>query len=363
VHIYFKTLVLLGSLFSYSSWATTPQLPKGNAAWVYDVNYGASYQGAPAMWADWINQYNSATDDAHLLSTIYTYGGDLEYYPGTTQPYLTSFPAKNQLAAKTYKSVVGVRNVVAVVDGQMNGGQTYSPDLSKLTTAQVQAWADATAALFCTYDFIDGLQIDLEPARAPYIANLMIYLARLSADLMLSTNNCASPNHLNGRSLGAFMSASSATSAVFKALGTNGYVIMSGYDLSDAPAGVPTLPSDYYTQITNQINTLITNAAPSNGSYIIGVPAAASAHEFTQYITAAGAVTFGYPMYSRTQANYVTEAVQACHSLLAGRTNWLGTALWGFSLEMANPPRSRNLFYPATPFEQSGEMNYLRRNL
>ena len=64
--------------------------PRGSAAWVYDVD-----GGAPAMWASDIAAFNVAAEQP--INTIFSYGGDMEYYPGSPSVYNTYFPPENQL--------------------------------------------------------------------------------------------------------------------------------------------------------------------------------------------------------------------------------------------------------------------------
>jgi hypothetical protein len=285
----------------------------------------------------------------------------MEFSANAPNQLITPFPAANQTAAQNYKLVYGIKNVILTVDGQMNGADPSSPDLSKLIPSQVQAWADQVANTYCAYDFVDGLNLDLEPARAPYLNNLLIFLKQLSGDLL--KGSCMNALHPYGRTLGVFVSAAAANSDFYAAIGSNGYAIISGYDLSDNPPGTPTTPSQYGTQIKARVTQVLTQAKPVNGSFIIGIPAAASVHEFTKYVPASGASVTGYPMYSATQPNYVTQAVQATHAVLTGYKGWLGTSLWTFSDKIAVPPSSNNLFYPATAFDQTGEMVYLQTNL
>lgn len=322
-------------------------LPVGNAAWVYDGN----------DWVSTIQYYNGNTIYPHNISTVYSYGGGMTITNGVPN---TSFPVANQQAAAEYKAVYGVKNLVTTIDGEMNGGPS-SPDVSKLSIPQVQAWADSTAKLYCSYDFVDGLQIDLEPAVPPYISNLLVFLKQLSGDLMLSSNKCLNSTHPSGRSVGVFIGAYNTSVALFTALGTNGYVIMSGYDLSGNPPGIATNPTLYATQLKNNIAALIKNAG-TTGHYVIGIPAGASVHEFSQYVPASGATVQGFPQFSLSQPSYLTQALTVINTIKSN-PGYLGTSLWSFNLQMALPYGSKNLYYPATPFQTAGEMQYLQGNL
>ncbi len=322
-------------------------LPKGNAAWVYNGS----------EWVDTIRNYNGNTVYPHNLSTIFSYGGGMSIRNGVPT---TTFPLASQQAAASFKQVYGVKSVVLTIDGAMNGGAN-SPDLSKLSVAQVQAWADSTAKLYCGFDYVDGVQIDLEPAVSPYINNLLVFLKQLSGDLMLSSNHCLNAAHPSGRSLGFFVGAYNTSAALFTALGNNGYVIMSGYDLSGNPPGIATPPATYGAALTRNIAAMVKNAG-STGHYMIGIPAGASVHEFSTYVPASGATVQGFPQFSLSAPSYLTQALSVINSV-KNNTGYLGTSLWSFNLRMALPYGSNNLYYPSTPFQTAGEQQYLQGNL
>ena len=87
-------------------------------------------------------------------------------------------------------------------------------------------------------------------------------------------------------------------------------------------------------------------------------PGAASTHEFANYTTADGVTTAGHP-----QIEYVKAAVRTLESTVGKNPLYLGSALWGFSSEMAYPPHTNNLFTPGTPFVDPMEETWLRSNL
>ena len=120
---------------------TDPGFPIGNAAWVYDTKGGAA-----GMWADSIGSFNSNATACAKVATVYSYGGDMEWYSPAGQVY---FSDQSQQAAAKYAAAPGVDRVIAVVDGRMDGGEDWSPDLSKRTKAEVEAWADTTATVYC----------------------------------------------------------------------------------------------------------------------------------------------------------------------------------------------------------------------
>jgi hypothetical protein len=330
-----------------------PPLPAGAGAWVYDVN-----GGQPAMWADAIAAFNELPGArAHNVSLVFSYGGDMEYYPASPDPYQTYFPAENQQAALAYGRVAGVQHVVLVVDGRMDGGEDYSPDLSKLSAAQLKEWADVTADLYCSFESVDGIQLDLEPFAPPYAANFLVFLAALAADLRSPERNCVSPAHPAGRSISTFMFAESVTPEVWRALGPSGYLSVSGYDLSSAPAGVTDPPASYAAKLAASLAFVAASAKANNGSWLVGIPAAASAHEFETFTFENGTVIAGSP-----QVEYARAALAEL-AKVAGAPGYLGPALWGFASEMAYPPHSHNLFEPSMPFVDAGEEALLAAQL
>eukprot|EP01116_Phalansterium_solitarium_P021604 TRINITY_DN6789_c0_g1_i1.p1 TRINITY_DN6789_c0_g1~~TRINITY_DN6789_c0_g1_i1.p1 ORF type:complete len:354 (+),score=63.25 TRINITY_DN6789_c0_g1_i1:79-1062(+) len=279
--------------------------------------------GNLAMWAGWIGYHNSVARPSSRITTVYTYGGDMEYYAQDRNPYQTYFPPESQLAAQIYKNTTGVEYVIAVIDGRMDGGEDWSPDVSKLTAAQCRLWADRLARLYCSFDFIDGLQVDLEPFSGVYRTNLLVLLSRLANQLQLADNNCVNARFPNGRSLSSFMFASDATPEVFSALGRNSYIAVSGYDLASTGPGVAQTPLQYATALQAVLNTLIANAG-TTGKYTIGVPAAASTHEFSSYIAVSGAATPGYPNFSTTADSYLVRAVLTVEQASASSDDRIG---------------------------------------
>jgi hypothetical protein len=334
--------------FAATGFAAQPPLPPaGASAWVYDDK-----NGPIAMWADEIGMFNDGAKTP--INTIWSYGGDMEYYPREHPPYQTYFDAHAQAAALKYGSTKGVDYVVTVIDGVMNGGESWSPDLSKFNEAQLKEWADVTTTTYCKYDQVDGIQMDLEPFAGKYKAPFLIFLKELASNL----RNCTSARHPMGRSVTTFMFADDVTPEVWSALGPNGYMVVSGYDLASTPAGTPSTVEYFSTRFSQAVDTIVASATANKGSYFIGIPAAASTHEFANLTYANGTIVQGSP-----QIRYVTAALDILAAKAKGKPGYLGPSLWGFSSVMAYPPHSQNLYRPETPFVLAEEAAYLKRNL
>jgi len=107
------------------------------------------------------------------------------------------------------------------------------------------------------------------------------------------------------------------------------------------------------------VDTIVAAANQYNGSFVLGIPAAASTHEFETYNPQGKPAVQGYP-----QLDYVKAALSVIDAKgLLINPRYLGTALWGFSSTMAYPPNSHNTFSPNTPFVDADEEQYLIDNL
>lgn len=325
--------------------------PAGVATWVYDAE-----GGAPAEWAESLAAFNARSESK--INVVFSYGGDMELYPALPQPYQTYFPAANQKAAAMYNATSGIDYVILVIDGVMSGGRSWSPDLSKLNDTQLRDWADEVASLYCSYDIVDGIQMDLEPFAGVYKRPFLVFLAALAANLRSPERGCVNADHPAGRAITTFLFAESVTDDVWLALGENGFLTISGYDLSSAPAGVPSTVAFFRAQLATALTAVAASAARNNGSFFVGVPAAASAHEFERFTLANGTVIDGY-----SQLDYITAALEELAAGAAGKAGYLGPALWAFSPQMEYPPHSSNFFTPGTPFVHPGEESFLATHL
>lgn len=148
---------------------------------------------------------------------------------------------------------------------------------------------------------------------------------------------------------------------MYEALRPNGYVIVSGYDLSRAPPGVLSTPAFYRQQLASAVALAARTAQAAGGAFALGIPGAASTHEFAEYHNAtSGSNVTGHPQLEYLQAalDVVTEA-----GLRATPDTFLGLALWGFCSSIAYPLRSDNTFWPSNPFAPPGQEAFLAAHL
>ena len=114
--------------------------------------------------------------------------------------------------------------------------------------------------------------------------------------------------------------------------------------------------AEYTAALGRSIDTAVASAQASKGSFFLGIPAAASCHEFESYTKADGTVVKG----AARQLDFAKAALDTIAAKgLADSPHFLGPALWGFAEHMAYPPQSANYFTPSSPFVDAGEQAYL----
>lgn len=309
-----------------------------------------------AVWADSIERFNNDSTPCAAISHVFAYGGSIEYYADLSPPWQIYIPDANVRAAQLYARTAGVRSVTLVIDGHANGGDG-GVDLAARTDEELRSWADALAARVCAIDVVvGGLQLDLEPLDWRNLPKFLVFLARLSASLRAPS--CTSTAHPAGRAVSAFGAAGIATRSMWRALGPNGYFVVSGYDLvhADTTAGVASTPAQYAIALEAALDTIVREAGRADGRFMLGIPAAASKLEFARLRHADGTETVGSP-----QEDYVSEALRLIDAKgFDASPRFLGTALWGFAPQIEIPRGSGDLYFPSNPLSSDAMRAFLR---
>jgi hypothetical protein len=357
-----------------------------------------------AHWKKDIEAFNTDTSISDAsISTIYSYGGDVEFWPTGTplDPQACWAPAKdscnytsyydpvNAKAADTYSKAEGVTQIVALMDARLDGwnmitqynnndacnfGDFY-PNLNNLTTPQLQKLAKNTAQLYCKDDTLGGIQIDLEPYQDPYKESLETFIKAVSTEMQDKTgdNGCKNTAHPSGRTTSYFTFAHRTRDDFTKTImGDNGYYVFSGYDLR------PKNLAFEYNNVTEFGNNLKweiesihrVTKADANAKFTLAVPIAASCHEYEHYVPmhgdGCGPACQPYDS-GATMDQYVAELfkVLRMEGPNKGVNNdglftvkeggqFLGLSFWVWTYDMTYPPMKwfNNLFLPATPSTQ-----------
>ncbi|MFC6704165.1 hypothetical protein [Flexivirga alba] len=331
--------------------------PKANSAWVYDT-------AQPGTWVDAISAYNARAGAGHALNQVYSYGTDMEMYcpdnDGTrcTAGDLYSFyteagggPARTAAYYDAFAAAdPGSFTISPIIDGRTDANG-YLQGFNELSPSLAAEFADKVAAQACADPHVDGIQFDLEPFDVSTKNGQYFFYLQLAKDFAGQhagnpaddPYGCVEVDHPRGRFYSVFTFAEAirpgteSAANVGDILSTygNGYLMDSLYDLSDAPAGTLNNLDDYTSAARREAGNTKQWANRLHIRYGFGIPASASAHEFTTCTEGPDAVgscepdasgATGYPMLSYTQA-----AVAAIR--LSGAVHdprYIGTAMWDF---------------------------------
>lgn len=342
-----------------SSGATTTSEafpPRANSAWVYDT---------PTTTGAWVSQlraYDRAATGRHRLTQLYTYGGDVEMYCPDNDParctaddliatYTPTSPGWASTGAydKAFGSAPGF-TLSPIIDGRTDSGG-YMQGFTGLSPRLAAAFADKVVAQVCSDPRVDGIQFDIEPfdvtsRNGQFFFYQQVAKAFAGRDIDGTTtdpHHCVDATHPRGRFFSVFTFSSAirpgtASAANVRSLMTtygNGYLMDSLYDLSSAPAGTLTSLTDYRAAVNREARTTKAWANRLGIDYGYGIPASASAHEYTTCTAAPDAIdscvpdasgATGYPMLSYARA--AVNAIDATHA--ATDPAYIGTAVWDF---------------------------------
>lgn len=284
--------------------------------WVYDHPTAEP----PAQFAGIVADFNARATAPGRIDHVVLYGSDMEIYPNS---FCCSPLDSAQMGRRLNQYGQHPNSTLTfIIDGRMDGDQEWAPDLSTLPPAKIVAWARWTAQWVCAYERIDGVQLDLEPIAGPWNANLRLLFSSLSSRLASRDFGCVSPRRPKGVALSTFAMAKDVDVALFEALGPQGYVVVSGYDLAGGGAGTSHSPAEYEAALRGSLASIRQTAAAANRPYMVGIPAAASTHEFESFVVDGNLVESGH-----TQLGYVQAALRAL-TAVADDTRFLGPMLW-----------------------------------
>jgi hypothetical protein len=331
--------------------------PKANSAWAYDTD-------APGTWVSAIKAYNEQATPGHELNEIYSYATDLEMYcpnndgtqctandlysyytpgsggPERTNAYYQAFDATNP----------GSLIISPIIDGRTDSNG-YLQGFNELSPALAAGFADKVAGQVCADPHVDGIQFDIEPFNVStkngqynfYLQLAKDFAGEHSGDPAQDPYGCVDAAHPRGRFFSVFTFAASIQPGTESAANVqdilnsygNGYFMDSLYDLSSAPAGTLNGITTYRTAVQHEATNTRRWADRLRIKYGYGIPASASAHEFSTCTATPGATdscvpdatgATGYPMIEYTKAAvHAIDAIAAPHD-----PRYLGTAIWDF---------------------------------
>merc|ERR1711998_766990 len=344
-----------------------------------------------AHWSSDIEAFNNDTSISDAkISTVYSYGGDVEFWPDRNSPdachapavegscnYTSYYDKNNEKAAAEYHQAQGINQVVALLDARLDGwdmitqynnndacnfGDFY-PNLNNLTKTQLGQLAKQTAQLYCTDANLGGIQIDLEPYQDPYKESLETFIKAMATEFKddSGANGCKDDAHPKGRTTSYFTFAHRTRDNFHEEImGDNGYFVFSGYDLR------PKNLAFEYNNVSEFGNNLkeeiphIRRAMKGGGKFTMAVPIAASCHEYEHYVPmhGDGCGPACQPWDSGVKmADYVQKMMDVLTSpknsdiIHFKNPQFLGLSFWVWTYDMTYPPMKwfNNLFLPNTP--------------
>ena len=340
--------------------------PKSNGAWIYD---GA----ARGQWLPVIQSYNQIATGEHKITQINTYGSDIEGdSSGYDTYYDTSAKTGNRDTTSEYYNALVLAPALAgtastsytfspIIDAQLTSD--YISGFNGATKAVAEASADKVAAQVCADERADGIQFDIESFDVTKDGQYYFYnqiskdFAGLhSGSTATDPYGCVDAKHANGRYYSVFAFAASVDPAngssaarvkdVFETNGkANGYFVDSLYDLGTGATGhLNDLPT-YQSLVTTEVTHMKTWANSLGISYAFGIPASASAHEFTS--CTGGCVAGADGSLGNPMIEYTKRAVGAINSAGAPQDPlFIGTNIWSMGSFTAISPFN---FYPSPP--------------
>jgi len=402
--------------------AVQPTWTYGHAAYTYGPLHctGSPCDVVPscnkAHWKEDIEKFNNDHNiSSASIKTVYSYGGDVEFWPmkkgkEPANPQACWAPAKdscnytsyydpnNEKAADVYHGAAGVEQVVALLDARLDGwnmieqynhndacefGDFY-PNLNNLTDVQLGKLAQQTARLFCKDSNLGGIQIDLEPYQDPYKQSLETFLTAMvkSMEDEDKSNGCRDEMHPEGRTTSYFTFAHrTRTNFTQEIMGKNGYYVFSGYDLKPKNIAFEYNTVDDFKnnllseipEIRRAINQDGKYGAYTQGKFTMAVPIAASCHEYEHYIPMHGEgcgpacqpYDSGFTMAQYVQGLFdvITDPKYIDLFTYKEGGQFLGLSFWVWTYDMTYPPMKwfNNLFLPATP--STDVLTILKKNL
>jgi hypothetical protein len=355
----------------------------GHSAWVYDTHNvpGEPRTVSPGFFSAEIARYNRNADPGHKISTIYSYHGSMEMYCSKHDPkhcppdklilsLATETSAANhhqRSSVAHYRQTLGASDKlpegvgsVAIIDGVVNGHYEGSlKGFNELSQEAANAFAEKVAAALCKDPNIEGVQFDLEPLDVRKKNGQYFFYKRIAALFAQDNGPCIDENHPQGRYFSVFapvhsLKANSQSAKNLQAIFSahqNGYLIAPIYDLDATPLGHSTSVKHYRKLAQRQLDMLNRWSKQAEVPFKIGIPAAASVHE---YVDCKGPPCKKKTPLPTSQLDYVQAVFTAmAETKIRDNPFFLGNAVWAWSRGISHGGAS---FHPQKPSDNMQDL-------
>jgi hypothetical protein len=360
---------------NFSSQYKWKDLPELHSAWLYDGSSSVPSSYYYNTIYDFNNDPHSHAD--HNINTLFTYGGDIEMYcnnkdiqciPNKTMfVYYNDHARQSVIAYKSDQTHSHIQKIMPIVDGRVDDESVLAhfntlPEATRLL-------ADNLAQQYCADNNVDGVQIDLEPFDINRPGQAAFY-DQLNKDFTSKNYGCINSDHPNGRYYSNFAYSGQwdkkdgsfhtltqdQWTAIAKSFGenTNGFFIVSGYDVGPNEANTPNNLSQYHDYLTAELKAMKQAASTYKIHYMVGIPAGASTKEFEQICDKNyhNCTSSGY-----FQIDYLKTLEQVMNELqIKQDPYYLGSSMWAFNQFMKY---KKATYLPSAPTDGSPILNYL----
>lgn len=364
------------SLLIFAANVFAINISKGRGALLYDTVYSgcpnSSRSNSPGHWIPNIQSFNQGAASSSLqITRLYPYSGDIEMYCSTPNDCVFSGsnqnvyvyynpPASGQSSVAAYRAAFPSALILAIIDGS-----TQSSLLKPLTYSEIGTnTAILAAQTICPDEKVDGIFYDIEKFDIEVPGQFALYK---QSSIEFSSSTCIDSKHPNGRVFGVFLNPNKVTNwgKVAAALGTNGFVAVSAYDVRDTTPPIPVSIQTYTASITGMLEKMDAASAQYNIRYTVVVPAASSFSEFGQYGVCDTSLPNNFKLikdYSSegiTQLGYIT-AVRAIIKSTCKSPHYLGEDYWSWSQYKSPNPKKNEMLMPEIP--DGPVVQYLQQN-
>ncbi|KAJ3318993.1 hypothetical protein HDV06_006742 [Boothiomyces sp. JEL0866] len=283
-----------------------------------------------------LTRYNSVATPKSAITTVHLYTGSIDFQGKWIIPF-------NNASVSQILKAEKVNRVHYLFDNAILFNQLPYQELSY-----------NLALLVCQSNHVAGLTVDFEPMSEmiEFVANLVKYMNPLLAS---TKYNCRNSYFPKGRMLSIYGGVKQ-IKPILSAFNQNNFYIVNGYDLFGDLAYSES-PVMYGQLLKSVINQFLSQSSQSILFSVI-IPAAASTNEFSYYIRNGKKLSNGFHTFDNGKG-YVETAIRTIAQLRLG-SNYVGTTLWAYTSSITV---SQYSFFPITPFQLTGEMQYLGLNL
>jgi|GEM_PF-1749940 len=336
-------------LLSMATHAFALSMSPGRGALLYDASYPSGPtskpSNTPGQWVPNITSFNQGASSSSLqINRLYPYSGDIEMnctgpsdcvFSGSDQNVYVYYdpPAYGKDSVAAYRAAFPAALIMAIIDGS-----TKSKLLAPLTYQEMGIKTAILAAnTICPDENVDGIFFDLEPADFSVPGQFAFY-KQISQSF--SSGICVDAKHPNGRMFGVFLNPNKVADGdwnkVAAALGKNGFVAVSAYDVRDVCPPVPISIQGYTASITGMLQRMDAASKKYSISYTVLGPAASSFGEFEklcQYDTSepqSCKLIKDFSLEGITQVGYI-KALRNIITANCKSVNYLGEDLWSWT--------------------------------